>query len=192
VKWNAFNEVSDDPKYKIAYSLENCSLAPAQKNGYSTGVVFRAVVEPENNVYFLNNSGGLELLTDKQSYPEVLYYYQNKFYNSAEALAVAVKASGAAATTSLAQKFEKSDAGYRCYYNYWIRHLDNNRPTQMGVMEFAIVRNNLYRMLVTNISGLGDGTIKVDPDTPDEGETRLKVELNVKPWIVRDLTNIVL
>lgn len=192
VKWNTFNAASQTPNYKTAYSLENCSLAPAQKNGYSTGVVFKAILEPDNNVYFLNNTGNLELLTDKQNYPEVLYYYQNKFYNSAEALAIAVTASGAAASSSMAQKFEKGNDGYRCYYNYWIRHLDNNRPTQMGVMEFAIVRNNLYRMLITNISGLGDGTIKVDPDTPDEGETRLKVELNVKPWIVRDLTDIVL
>ena len=192
VKWSAFNPASQTPNYKTAYSLENCCLAPAQKNGYSTGVLFRAVMEPANNVYYLNNSGNLELLTDKQSYPEVLYYYQYKFYNSAEALAVALAASGAGAEASQAQKFEKTDDGYRCYYSYWIRHLDNNRPIQMGVMEFGIVRNNLYRMLIANISDLGDGTITIDPDTPDEGETRLKVELNVKPWIVRDLTNIVL
>lgn len=64
----------------------------------------------------------------------------------------------------------------------------------MGVMEFGIVRNNLYRMLVTNVSDLGDGDPELIPnnDTPDEGETKLKVILNVKPWIVRDLTNIVL
>ena len=192
VKWNAFNAVSTTPNYKTAYSLENCCLTPAQKNGYSTGVMFRAVMEPANNVYYLNNTGDLQLITDKQNYADVIYYFQYKFYNSADALEAAVKATGGGANNYQALKFEKTDDGYRCYYNYWIRHLDNNRPTQMGVMEFAIVRNNLYRMLVTSISGLGDGTIKVDPDTPDEGETRLKVELNVKPWIVRDLTNIVL
>jgi hypothetical protein len=192
VKWNAFNAASQTPNYKTAYCLENCSLAPAQKNGYSTGVVFRATMEPANNVYYLNNSGSLQILADKQNYPEVLYYYQHKFYNSIDALTAAVTASGASVTNYQAQVFEKTDAGYRCYYNYWIRHLDNNRPTQMGVMEFGIVRNNLYRMLITNVSDLGDGTLKPDPDTPDEGETRLKVELNVKPWIVRDLTNIVL
>lgn len=192
VRWNTFNPASQTPNYKTAYSLENCTLAPAQKNGYSTGVIFKAVMEPANNVYYLNNTGTLQLLTDKENYPEVLYYYQYKFYNSADALAVALTASGAAASSSKAQKFEKTDEGYCCYYNYWIRHLGNNRPTQMGVMEFAIVRNNLYRMLISNVSDLGDGTIPVDPDTPDEGETRLKVELNVKPWIVRDLTEIVL
>jgi hypothetical protein len=62
----------------------------------------------------------------------------------------------------------------------------------MGVMEFAIVRNNLYRMLITGVSDLGDGGSIIDPNTPDEGETYLKVVLNVKPWTVRDLTNIVL
>ena len=60
----------------------------------------------------------------------------------------------------------------------------------MGVMEFGIVRNNLYRLLVTNVSGLGYQEPNVNPDIPDEGETYLKVVLNVKPWIVRDQTNI--
>ena len=54
-----------------------------------------------------------------------------------------------------AQKFEKSDDGYRCYYKYWIRHLDNYKNTTMGVMEFGVVRNNLYRLLIANVSGLG-------------------------------------
>lgn len=192
VKWSSFNAVSQTPNYKTAYCLENCSLAPAQKNGYSTGVIFKAVVEPNNNVYHLNGSGALELVTDKARYPEILYYFQNKFYDSADALAVAVNAIGSSTNKYQARKFEKTDDGYRCYYKYWIRHLDNYRPTEMGVMEFGIVRNNLYRMLVTSVSDLGDETIVINPDTPDEGETFLKVVLNVKPWIVRDLTNIVL
>ena len=91
-----------------------------------------------------------------------------------------------------AKKFKKTDDGYHCYYVYWIRHLDNYDNTNMGVMEFAVVRNNLYRMIITQVSGLGDSDIPTAPDKPDEGETYLKVILNVKPWIVRDLTNIVL
>ena len=149
-------------------------------------------MEPYNNVYHLNSSGVMELVTDKTRYPEVLYYFQQKFYDSAEALAAAVSATGSPSNTYQARKFEKTDDGYRCYYKYWIRHLDNLNNTEMGVMEFAVVRNNLYRMLITGVSDLGDGTPEIVPDTPDEGETYLKVILNVKPWIVRDLTNIVL
>lgn len=56
----------------------------------------------------------------------------------------------------------------------------------MGVMEFAIVRNNIYRLLVTNISGLGSGTTEIDPEKPDEYEAYLKMDFNVLPWIVRN------
>ena len=184
-----------DPAVQTSYCLENCALAQAQKNGYSTGVVFRAKLEPYNNVYHLAADGTLELVTDKSRYPEVLYYFNYKFYDSAEALASVI---GVNSFTNSdlemyqARKFEKDDDGYHCYYNYWIRHLDNYKATLMGVMEFGIVRNNLYRMLITNVSGLGHYDLPVDTDTPDEGETYLKVVLNVKPWIVRDQTNIVL
>lgn len=187
IQWNSFNAVKQDPDYKTAYCLENSASVPSQKNGYSTGVLFRAKMEPNNNVYRLNNSGELELITDKSSYPETLYYFNEKFYNSASALEAAVKASGSTTGKYEARKFDKSNDGYRCYYKYWIRHLDNNNPTVMGVMEFAIVRNNLYRMLVTGVYDLGDGTPTIVPDTPDEGETYLQIVLNVKPWVVRDI-----
>jgi hypothetical protein len=195
ITWTNFKPAAATPDYNTSYCLENCTLSPAQKNGYSTGVLFDAKFEPYNNVYHLNTAtGALELVTDKTKYPEEIYYYNYNFYDSPEALANAL---GVTAVTAAnmdvyqAKKFEKSDDGYHCYYIYWIRHLDNFMPTSMGVMEFAIVRNNLYRMLITKISGLGDGIPQVDTDKPDEGETYLKVVLNVKPWIVRDL-NIVL
>lgn len=195
VEWTKFKPAGETPQYQTSYCLENCALAQAQKNGYSTGVVFRAKLEPYNNVYHLTANGTLELVTDKSRYPEVLYYFNYKFYDSAEALASVI---GVNSFTNSdlemyqARKFEKDDDGYHCYYNYWIRHLDNYKATLMGVMEFGIVRNNLYRMLITNVSGLGHYDLPVDTDTPDEGETYLKVVLNVKPWIVRDQTNIVL
>jgi len=190
--WTSFNAVSQTPNYKTAYCLENCMLAAAQKNGYSTGVVFRALVEPNNNIYRLNGEGKLELTTTQ---PETLYYYNHKFYDSADALAAGIGTTTTDINQFDTKKFEKTDDGYRIYYTYWIRHLDNNKPTEMGVMEFGIVRNNLYRLMITGVSDFGfTGTDPGDPepDTPDEGETHLKVILNVKPWIVRDQTNIVL
>ena len=45
-------------------------------------------------------------------------------------------------------------------------------------------------MLVTNVKDLGyggTGTIEPNPDIPDEGEALLKVDLNVKPWVVRKI-----
>lgn len=196
VVWTAFKDNNaGEPQYNTTYCLENCTLAPAQKNGYSTGVVFRAKMEPYNNVYQLADNGNLSLITDKSKYPEVLYFYDYNFYDSPQALAAAIGVASVSTgdlDTYQARKYEKTDDGYRCYYTYWIRHLDNFSATNMGVMEFAIVRNNLYRILITNVSGLGYQDVTVNPDTPDEGETYLKVVLNVKPWIVRDQTNVVL
>ena len=195
ITWTSFKPAQETPEYNTMYCLENCTLAPAQKNGYSTGVIFRSKMEPYNNVYHLAADGNMELVTDKNNYPEVLYYYNYKFYDSPEALAAAIgltSVNGVNLDMYKARKFEKTDDGYRTYYTYWIRHLDNYKPTSMGVMEFGIVRNNLYRLLVTNVSDLGNYKLIVNPDTPDEGETYLSVLLNVKPWIVRDLTNIVL
>ena len=149
-------------------------------------------MEPYNNVFHLAADGNLELVTDKTKYPEVLYYYNYKFYDSPEALASAIgitSVTGVNLEMYKVRKYEKTDEGYLSYYTYWIRHLDNYKPTSMGVMEFGIVRNNLYRLLITNVSGLGYPDVTVNPD---EGETYLSVILNVKPWIVRDLTNIVL
>lgn len=81
-----------------------------------------------------------------------------------------------------------------CYYPYWIRHANNNKTTEMGIMEFGIVRNNIYDMTVTGISGLGlSGMAKPNPGDPDEKkEYRFNVMINVKNWVVRKNGDIIL
>lgn len=81
-----------------------------------------------------------------------------------------------------------------CYYPYWIRHANNNKPTEMGVMEFGIVRNNIYDLSVAQITKLGlSGAEKPDPEKPDESnELRFIVNINVKNWIVRSNGGIIL
>lgn len=80
-----------------------------------------------------------------------------------------------------------------CYYPYWIRHADNE-SIDMGVMEFGIVRNNIYDMKVTGISGYGySGIEKPEPGTDDElKKFFFNVEINVKNWVVRSNDDIIL
>ena len=54
-----------------------------------------------------------------------------------------------------------------CYYTWWIKH------NPAGAMPYAVVRNNVYRLKLTKISGLGS-------DLP--GEETLDVSLTVAPW----------
>ena len=64
----------------------------------------------------------------------------------------------------------------------------------MGIMEFGIVRNNIYDMTVTGISGLGLSSMaKPNPGDPDEKkEYRFNVMINVKNWVVRKNSDIIL
>ncbi len=91
----------------------------------------------------------------------------------------------------------KDGWGYYCYYYYWNRHNDNGNPGKMGPMEFAVVRNNVYKLAVTKIKALGHPRIsendpdKPTPNTPDEEtELYIDVECEVVPWVVR-VNNIV-
>lgn len=80
------------------------------------------------------------------------------------------------------------------YYPYWIRHANNGKPTEMGIMEFGIVRNNVYDMTVKEIRGLGlSGIDKPEPDKDDETKDYyFNVEINVKNWVIRNNGNIIL
>ena len=42
-----------------------------------------------------------------------------------------------------------------CYYTWWIRHANDGNEDTNGVMEYAIVRNNIYELNVSKISSLG-------------------------------------
>lgn len=82
--------------------------------------------------------------------------------------------------------------GYYCYYFYWNRHNDNGLNGKMGPMEFAIVRNNVYKLSVTTINRLGhprnpdNDPDPFDPEQPDEDpRVYLTVDLKVLPWVVR-------
>ena len=81
---------------------------------------------------------------------------------------------------------------YYCYYLYWNRHNDNNANTIMGTMEFATVRNNVYKLSVNAVKHLGHPGEKGNdpyppkPGTPDEEDTFwLSVECLILPWEVR-------
>lgn len=83
------------------------------------------------------------------------------------------------------------------YHKFWIRHDDNMDDYTMGVMEFAIVRNNVYQLYVSGIRGLGDPLPytpgKDDPGTPDENnEITINVTIYVKDWVKRTNKDIII
>ena len=81
---------------------------------------------------------------------------------------------------------------YYMYYYYWNRHFDNNDNSDRGVMEFATVRNNVYKLSLTGISKFGhprkpeNDPDPLKPETPDEdANAYITVSLQILPWDVR-------
>lgn len=70
-----------------------------------------------------------------------------------------------------------------CYYTWWIRHANDGDDKTNGVMEYAIVRNNIYELDVTAIHSLG-GYI------PNEEEHGFIVTVYVKDWTLLETERI--
>ena len=87
--------------------------------------------------------------------------------------------------------------GGKSYHKFWIRHNDNGNDGMMGVMEFCIVRNNVYQLYVTGVRGLGDPLPytpgKDTPDKPDEtDDVTIDVTIYVKDWVQRKNKDIII
>jgi hypothetical protein len=173
----------------VAYVGENTMARDLQLKGQSTGIIFMVSFhfadDTQKSQYLVDSEGTWQQGND-------LYYCDGKFYASIADL----KSSKNAAITSKNLDYYgvKYFKGGIAYYEYFIRHLNNNDDTEMGVMEFAIVRNNSYELTVSRISmapytslpGDPDPTDAPDPTDPDESnKIYLQMSVNVRPWTVQ-------
>lgn len=173
----------------LAYCMENTMLKDMQLNGYSTGIIFRAKATVEG------------ITSAEENYKGDLYKYEGKFYTSLVDLVksankdwngtdetltndiLKIKTRGEVSVEDYLKGINNIAAledfgvdyfvqGY-CYYTYWLRHANNNDKT-MGIMEFAIVRNNVYKVTINTVGAMGktnSGTVgPKDPAKPGEGE----------------------
>lgn len=184
-----------------AYCYENTMLKDKQKNGYTTGIVFKAEIAPSKMMQKKSSGDGVEETTTIGSIGEI-FYHSGIFYKDIEALKEAGLLLADGTTSSSAngapadlkkndvQCFKKgsADGKFICYYPYWIKHLPS-ADTAEDVMEFGIVRNNVYQVTVTGIQGVSkDGVtenIITDTETDDPTTVLLNVKLSIKPWVVR-------
>lgn len=65
-----------------------------------------------------------------------------------------------------------------CYYTWWVRHSNDNNDDTKGIMEYAIVRNNIYKLTVSSIYSLGN-------DVPGEDENII-LDVYVNDWLLLD------
>jgi hypothetical protein len=182
-----------------AYCHENTMLKDKQKNGYTTGIVFKAEIAPSKMMQKKTGSGGVEESSTFTSMSEI-FYHSGIFYKDIAALKEAgvLLADGTTSSTGSSDDLKKNDVQcfkrgsadgkFVCYYPYWIKHIPSENTAE-DVMEFGIVRNNVYKVTVTSIQGVGkDGVtedIITDTETDDPTTVLLNVKLSIKPWTVR-------
>lgn len=176
----------DNPKVgvRLAYCFENSTDIEHQKHGLSTGITFVA------RMY--KNEDCTEKVGD-------LYQYSGYNFESLAAIGEAFGGNTPQAILDLingtTQETKESlkaagivkYADNICYYySTQIKHYDDGNNNTLGNMEFAIMRNNIYSLAVTNITRLGDPIVDPTPETPNETkEAALQVVVKILPWIVR-------
>ena len=133
----------------------------------------------------------------------VLYKYNQKYYRTLQALvnaldtdkdgvAIFTKGETTYKITANSTNTEATAAGIdvyengRCYYySAQIKHFDNGVDA-IGVMEYAIMRNNIYSLAVKSIKEIGDARVDVTENTPiSDIRAYVDLEVSILPWIVR-------
>lgn len=161
-----FASMPSADNHGYAYILENTAYKDCQKNGYSPGIVFKAAVSPVFVYLYDNRTNTLEEEYRPEYWSNTIYLYNYNFYGSLRAVN---KAAGLALdeleTYTDAQlmtygiKQCKFNMGvYETYYTYWIQHR-RSLVSFMGAMEYGIVRNNFYKIVVIGVSGIGNSVI---------------------------------
>lgn len=159
------------------YCHENTMSQNGQYMGATTGVTFKA-----------------EVVVNGQQGAATFYRYNGQIYTTEKDVKTAANITANVTEWDVADWKDKGVDFYKdgiCYYHYMIKHVDNNDPTTMGIMEFGVVRNNVYKLAVTSINEIGATTPDIKPENPDETEKAyIAVSITVKDWTVRSNENI--
>ena len=140
--------------YRLGYTMENTLRREAQVDAYRTMVVFQARYTP-----------------DGYKEGETFYRVRDEIFPTrAEAEAAAE------GTNALIRTYHNG----LCYYVWRVRHSDDEDPSEDGIMEYGIVRNNIYRLLVSDIYGLGD-EVPFPPEEPEDPEPEPEPEPEPTP-----------
>ena len=83
--------------------------------------------------------------------------------------------------------------GYKdgvCYYqSNLIRHFNNDQSSKdMGYGRYGVVRNNIYKINISKISGPGEPTVVPDKDKDKDDDPKnvfVSFDVTINPWIVR-------
>ena len=156
-KLSSWDELKD-----FANSLNDPTGYDDHLTGYADAHSSDAFTQTANELtwtYYLNNVLGV--VEDAQQGPQI---NQN---------GVETRAKLYESSNGLLRTYYKG----QCYYIWWLRHSNDGEDKTNGKMEYAVVRNNIYKVNVENIYSLGG-------DIP--GNEQIKARVYVNKWTMLD------
>lgn len=184
----------------ISYANENTHPTDCFHSNYLTGMAFRAVYVP-GKIYKDYTDGNLVEMTlqERENFTVTDATYIHRYsltdteVNESESLYFSDYSAlnnykkdhpqdRALVTTFTAiHNPEGGELGFVCYYNLWLRHYNNEGadPQTSYPMEYATVRNNIYRVWIS-FTGPGEPTPMMrEPDT-------MQARIFVRKWNYRE------
>ena len=207
-----FNYLNEAPYYKsqlpvsysgtvnYMYALENTMDAADQKQDVTTRVVLGGRYIPKgfsedtwgnsfftyagkviNGELMANYAGNASLIPDEL-----------KSAGLAEAIAKvkAEKGSTIFDTSSGLEAYSSNGINYYangvCYYTVMLRHFTNDQLGNLTYGRYGVVRNNVYKLTIKSLSGVGTPIVDVPGPNPNDGETSIAADIQVLPWQIRN------
>ena len=173
----------------LSYCFENAVAQEKQVFDLVTGILFQAqIYDKDGNkipvVYSYSADGGYTK-TCYRTLKELVKENPNLKYvkNNTK---IALTENTTDEDAALVNGLQVYNGGKCFYYTAGIKHFDNYNNEQVGVMEYAIMRNNIYSLSVESIKQIGMSTL-----TPESGQivedqsAYITLQAKVTPWIVR-------
>lgn len=195
-----FNTKYDDSKTYtniavLGYCNENTQSPNQYNSNYLTGIAFRAVYVPKE----ICGADGNPVTVGNDDEFEFIYRYSKssqsqeendcKYFLTEDAIKQYMKLTDNLGDVPVVTPFTatKHDGtlGFVCYYNLWLKHYDDvddtdhSDPHAVFPMQYATVRNNIYRVGL-KFNGPGDPT-----PTMREPET-MQARIFVRKWNLRE------
>lgn len=161
--------------YVLDYANENTMLAEQTLHHYTTGLILKATYMPEK-VYKAVDTGTGTLTLDA-AYTNGKTFWRWHDVDTNKDIFFSNEAAANAYQSLHPHSLVYPYTDGQCYYNVWLRHENIESDPTTTMMEFGIVRNNIYRVCV-EFTGVGM------PDVPDDMTTpeNIRMFIYVRKW----------
>ena len=169
------------------YCFENSTEVSHQVHGLSTGISFLARIYSNQECTTPISALYLYAKHNFTSINDIVEAYSGNVSQAIKDLAAKETGNQAISDADLeAAKITRYQGNVCYYYTTEIKHFDNRIPDESGNMEFAIMRNNIYSLSVSDITQIGEPFVDPTPNVENETKkTYLDIQVQIMPWIVR-------